>query len=300
MTLTAEFRRRIVGTTTGLFAHAPYPLENSFEYEGDPGLFGPGSITWSVIGDVATFAGGIRALLVQAAHQEVAAGVADHSRYRDDPLGRLSRTSAYVTATAFGAMPEVDHAVALVRQAHRPVRGKSHRDRSYSANHPAQAAWVHNVLTESFLATHLLFGKRRLSATEADEFVREQTAVGRLLGSDPLPETARALTSWVTDHPAIGASPGMNGAIDFLKSPPLPLKIKIGYWILYQAAAATIPRKLRDVLGIRRLPGAITAGKAMAGFLRWALGSSPSWYIALTRVGAPLPAGYRFRTRPFE
>lgn len=300
MTLTAQLRRRIVGTTTGLFAHAPYPLEDSLEYEGDPGLFGPDSVTWSVIGDVATFAGGIRALLVQAAHQEVAAGVADHSRYRDDPLGRLSRTSAYVTATAFGAMPEVEHAVDLVRRAHRPVRGKSHRDRAYSANHPAQAAWVHNVLTESFLTTHLLFGKRRLSAEEADQFVLEQTAVGRLLGSDPLPETAREITAWVVDHPDIGVSPGMDGAIDFLKSPPLPFKVKIGYWVLYQAAAATIPQKIRKVLGIRRLPGAIVAGKAMAGFLRWALGSSPSWYIALTRVGAPLPDGYRFRTKPFE
>ena len=76
--------------------------------------------------------------------------------------------------------------------------------------------------------------------------------------------------------------------------------MKIGYWILYQAAAATVPRKIRKVLGIRRLPGAILAGKAMARFLRWALGSSPSWYIALTRVGAPLPSGYRFRTKPFE
>ncbi len=300
MTLTAELRRRIVGTTTGLFAHAPYPLENSLDYKGDPGLFGPDSITWSVIGDVATFAGGIRALLVQAAHQEVAAGVADHSRYRDDPLGRLSRTSAYVTATAFGAMPEVEHSVDLVRRAHRPVRGKSHRQRAYSANHPAQAAWVHNVLTESFLATHLLFGKRRLTEEEADEFVREQTAVGRLLGSDPLPETARDLTNWVVEHPDIGVSPGMDGAIDFLKSPPLPLKVKIGYWVLYQAAAATIPRKLRRILGIRRLPGAILVGKAMSGFLRWALGSSPSWYIALTRVDAPLPRGYRFRSKPFE
>lgn len=300
MALTAELRRRIVGTTTGLFAHAPFPLENSFDYEGDPGLFGPDSITWPVIGDVATFAGGIRALLVQAAHQEVAAGVADHSRYRDDPLGRLSRTSAYVTATAFGAMPEVEHAVDLVRRAHRPVRGKSHRDRAYSANHPAQAAWVHNVLTESFLATHLLFGKRQLTPAEADEFVREQTAVGRLLDSDPLPETADALTDWVMNHPDIGRSPGMNGAIDFLKSPPLPLKVKVGYWILYQAAAATVPRKIRRVLGIRKLPGAILAGKGIAVFLRWALGSSPSWYIALTRVGAPLPEGYRFRTKPFE
>ena len=89
MAVVKEIQRRIVGTTTGLFAHAPYPLDETMRYAGDPGLFGPESVTWPVIGDVATFIGGIRALLVQAAHQEVAAGVADHSRYQDDPLGRL-------------------------------------------------------------------------------------------------------------------------------------------------------------------------------------------------------------------
>ncbi|MCP4251004.1 MAG: DUF2236 domain-containing protein, partial [bacterium] len=158
-----QLRSRIVGTTTGLFAHAPYPLEDSLAYQGDPGLFGPGSVTWPVIGDVATFIGGIRALLVQAGHQEVAAGVADHSRYRDDPLGRLSRTSAYVTATAFGALPEVEQAVQIVRRAHRPVQGDSHRARPYSADHPAHAAWVHNVLTDSFLVAYRVFGRSALS-----------------------------------------------------------------------------------------------------------------------------------------
>ncbi len=295
-----EIRSRIVGTTTGLFAHAPYPLEDSLDYEGDPGLFGPESVTWSVIGDVATFVGGIRALLVQAAHQEVAAGVADHSRYKDDPLGRLSRTSAYVTATAFGAMPEVDASVQIVRQAHRPVRGKSHRNRAYSANHPAHAAWVHNVLTESFLTAHQHFGRRPLSDAEADQFVAEQVRVGQLLDAAPLPDTEESLRDWVVNHPDIGRSPGMHGAADFLASPPLPLKVKVGYRILYWAAAATIPREIRDVLGVRRYPGAILLGKASTRFLRWALGSSPSWYIALTRVGAPLPAGYRFRTQPFS
>jgi len=300
MAVIDEIRNRIVGTTTGLFAHAPYPLEDSLAYAGDPGLFGPGSMTWPIIGDVATFVGGIRALLVQAAHQEVAAGVADHSRYKDDPLGRLSRTSAYVTATAFGAMPEVEHAVQMVRRAHRPVHGESHRNLPYSADQPDHAAWVHNVLTESFLASHRVFGRSPLSEAEADKFVAEQTSVGRLLDAAPLPETEQELADWVHSHPDIGRSPGMKSAVDFLRSPPLPLKVKVGYRVLYRAAAATIPKKTRDVLGIRRLPGAILAGRALTGFLRWALGSSPSWYIALTRVGAPLPEGHRFRTQPFS
>lgn len=300
MTVIDEIRKRIVGTTTGLFAHAPYPLEDSLRYEGDPGLFGPDSVTWPVIGDVSTFVGGIRALLVQAAHQEVAAGVADHSRYQDDPLGRLSRTSSYVTATAFGAMPEVDNAVAIVRRAHRPVRGESHRLRNYAADDPGHAAWVHNVLTYSFLTAYQVFGRDRLDELDADRFVDEQRAVGRLLDSHPLPGTAEALTDWVVNHPDLGQSPGMETAVDFLRSPPLPLHVKVPYRVLYWAAAATIPPSLRSVLGLRRLPGAILMGKGLIWFLRWALGSSPSWYLALTRVGAPLPVGHRFRTQPFS
>ena len=108
-------------------------------------------MTWQVVGDTAVLVGGIRALLVQAAHPEVVAGVAEHSRYRQDPLGRLSRTSAYVTATSFGAMPEVERAVAIVRKAHRPVVGLSHRGLPYDAADPALAAWVHNSMTDSFL-----------------------------------------------------------------------------------------------------------------------------------------------------
>lgn len=300
MTLLDRLRGRIVGTTTGLFAHAPYPLDESLRYRGDPGLFGPDSVTWSVIGDVATFVGGIRALLIQAAHQEVAAGVEDHSRYQDDPLGRLSRTSAYVTATAFGAMPEVENAVELVRRAHRPVHGESHRRRPYAADDPGQAAWVHNVLTNSFLVAYQVFGRDELSEVSADRFVAEQTAVGRLLDSNPLPEAAADLERWVAGHPDIGVSPAMKAAVGFLRAPPLPFKVKIPYWALYWAAAATVPERIRGVLGIRRLPGAVTVGKILIRFLRWALGSSPSWYLALTRVDAPLPPGHRFRTEPFS
>lgn len=299
MALRDQIRRRIVATTTGLFAHAPYPLDGTMQYAGDPGLFGPDSVTWPVIGDVVTFIGGIRALLIQAAHQEVAAGVADHSRYQDDPLGRLSRTSAYVTATAFGAKPEVERAVAAVRRAHRPVRGESHRGVPYDADDPAQAAWVHNVLTDSFLEANQVFGRDRLDAADADRFVAEQTTVGRLLGSQPLPDTAAALRAWIVGNPALGESPGMWDEVDFVRSPPLPLKVKIPYRVLYLAAAATVPEPIRKVLGVRKVPGAITVGRWLTGFLRAALGYSPSWYLALRRVGAPLPPGYRFRTEPF-
>ena len=284
-------RDRVVASTTGLFDHAPYPLTDTLSYRGDPGLFGPDSVTWPVIGDAAAFVGGIRALLVQAAHPEVAAGVADHSRYRQDPLGRLSRTSAYVTATSFGALPEVERAVGFVRRAHRPVQGTSHRNRPYSADTGEMAAWVHNALTDSFLVAFQEYGPRPLSGAEADQFVAEQTQVGRLLDASPLPDSADALARWIAEHPDLGTSPGMSEAIAFLRSPPLPLLVRPAYGVLYQAAAATLPVQLRETLGLSAVPGAKTIGRSTVQALRWSLGSSPSWHLALVRVGSEVPSG---------
>ncbi|MFN8622396.1 MAG: oxygenase MpaB family protein [Chloroflexota bacterium] len=295
-----RLRRAVVGRTVGLFAHADDPLADTLSYPGDPGLFGPDSVTWEVMGDSATFIGGIRALLIQAAHPEVSAGVHDHSQYRHDPLGRLSRTSNYVTATAYGAMPEVQAAVREVQRAHGPVRGESHRGRPYRAGDPLLAAWVHNSLTDSFLVATQVFGARRLTPEEADRFVREQTVVGRLLGADPLPETADGLATWIATNPALGPSPGMADAVRFLADPPLDLAVKLGYKVLAQAAIGTIPPEVRSVLGLRARPGAVLVGKLAIRWMRWALGSSPRWRIALVRVGADVPE-HRFKQKtPFE
>ncbi len=288
------FRDRIARTASGLFKHASYPLANTLDFSGDPGLCGPDSVSWRVIGDPAAFFGGVRALLVQAAHPEVAAGVADHSRYREDPLGRLSRTSAYVTATTFGAMPEVERAIQIVRRAHRPVKGLSHRSIEYTADAPDLAAWVHNALTDSFLQAYLSFGPDTLTIGEQDRFVAEQAEIGHLLGATPIPETAVDLRRWISDHTALEASPGMRETVDFVRSPPLPLSVKPGYQVIAQAAAATIPAKTASLLGLRPLPGAATTGRAMSSFLRWSLGSSPTWELSLIRCGAPVPEG-RFR-----
>lgn len=290
--LIEDARERIAASATAPFGHAPYPLAHSLDYPGDPGLLGPGSVSWLVIGDVATFVGGIRALLLQSAHPEVVAGVGDHSRYREDPLGRLSRTSSYVTATTYGAMPEVEAAVAQVRRIHRVVAGTSSRGRTYDARDPGFSAWVHNVLTDSFLVAHQTFGGVRLDVADQDRFVLEQTRVGDLLGADPMPTTASGLASWVADHPELAPSPEMADAIQFLTDPPLDPGLKLGYKALLEAAIATIPDRLRAILGLTRVPGAVTVGRAEVAALRWALGYSPSWQLALIRAGSPVPEGW--------
>jgi uncharacterized protein (DUF2236 family) len=285
----------VVSATGGLFSHGPYPLADTLSYRGDPGLFGPGSATWSVVGDTSVFVGGIRALLIQAAHPEVAAGVFEHSRYREDPLGRLSRTASYVTATSFGAMPEVEAAVARVRKRHQPVHGLSHRARPYSAADPGLDAWVHNALTDSFLTAYRIYGARSCSDLDADRYVGEQTRVGLLLGAHPLPGTARELTTWVVSHPGLGPSPGSEAAVHFLRRPPLSPPVRSAYNLLFRAAVATVPERIRTILGLRSRQGDIPLGRAAVVALRQALRASPDWQLALARTGAAAPPGTRFR-----
>ena len=288
-------RNRVIAATRKLFSHGPYPLSGTLAYQGDPGLFGPGSMTWPVVGDTSVFVGGIRALLVQAAHPEVVAGIAEHSRYREDPLGRLTRTSAYVTATSFGAMPEVERAVAAVRRRHQPVVGRSHRGEPYDAADPGLAAWVHNSLTDSFLRVYRTFGAQPCSEVDADRYVAEQARVGELLGADPLPRTARALEAWINDHPALAPSPGQVEAVRFLRRPPLPAPVRVVYSLLFRAAVATLPDRVKEVIGVRSLPGDLEVGRAGVTALRWSLGASPDWELALLRTGAPPPSGIIFR-----
>lgn len=231
-----SLRDPVVSTLTGLFAHGPTPLSNTLDYPGDPGILGPDSVSWRVLGDASVFVGGIRALVIQSAHAEVVAGVEDHSTYRSDPLGRLSRTSVYVTETTYGAMPEVEAAVRVVRHAHRPVHGTSERGRPYSAGRPEMAAWIAN-------------------------------------------------------HPDRVVTNAQRTAISFLRSPPLSPPIKIAYRLLFNAALTTVPSDMLAQLGVEPGYRAGAIGRTATGALRWALGASPSWNLALVRCDAPIPSG---------
>lgn len=291
-------RVRITNTTVGLFTHTDYPLAHSLDHLGDPGLFGPGSSTWRVIGDVSAMIGGIRALLIQSAHPEVVAGVADHSDYRQDPLGRLSRTTAYVTATAYGAMPEVEEALTVVRLAHRTVEGVSERGIPYSAGNTDHASWVHNVLVDSFLTAYQVFSRSPINDEAADHFVSEQTRLGRKLSATDTPTTRAALSSWIIEHDAIGPSDAMHDTVSFLSNPPLPTAALLGYRRLFAAAVATIPGSIVRILGVSPGPGALPMGRKAASLLRWSLGASPSWLLALDRMNTAAPPDVIFRRPP--
>jgi uncharacterized protein (DUF2236 family) len=280
-----KLQQKMTASVVRLFSQGEQPLAKTHLHPGDVGLFGPESVSWKVMGDVASFVGGVRALLLQALHPEVAAGVADHSAYESDPLGRLNRTSLFVTTVNYGAMPEVYSAVQRVRQAHKPVSGTSQRGIAYSASQPRLGAWVQNTLTDSFLDTYQHFC-RRLEPHEADQFVREQSKIGELLGIADLPQTAGELRSWIIEHPDLEESAALQQAWRFLRNPPLQPAQLLGYRIVRGAAIATLPVNLAELAGVTPPIGSAFAGRRLISSLRWAMKRSPAWKAALDRCGA--------------
>ncbi len=89
----------------------------------DKGFFGPSSATWAVHGSLPTLVGGVRSLLMQALHPGALAGVDEHSRYEDDPLGRLAGTTQWLTVVTFGDTAMAERECERVRGIHRKVNG---------------------------------------------------------------------------------------------------------------------------------------------------------------------------------
>src|SRR6266540_3960115 len=94
------------------------------EMERHDGYFAPDGVAWRVGRETALLLGGGRALLLQVAHPLVAAGVAAHSDYRENPWRRLEQTMSTVWTVIYGTRSEADAAVSRVRAVHERVRGR--------------------------------------------------------------------------------------------------------------------------------------------------------------------------------
>lgn len=287
---------------------------------GDPGLFGVGAASWRIIGEPAAIVGGIRALLVQLLHPHAMAGVADHSRFRTDPLGRLRHTSAYVTSTAFGSTAQALGAARVVRRVHGFVRGTAPDGRPYRADDPHLLAWVSLALTSSFLATDRAYAPQPADLSTADAFVAEQSRAGALLdpridldaiagdpaalaalraGGLPLPlldEGVLPLTvAGLTDRlqafrPELGLNHQGREAWRFLCWPPLAHPVRAAYLPMLTGALATLEPWQRRLLG---LPGARVAAwplqtntRALLAAFRLSTGISPALEAAGRRAAA--------------
>lgn len=244
-----------------------------------PRWFPDGSAVRVVHADAATFAGGLRALLLQSLHPLAMAGVAGHSGYRSDPWGRLSRTATFLATTIFGRSDDARAAVDQVRAVHERVRGKTSDGVPYRASDPRLLTWVHAAEADSFLTAYQRFGAGTLSPRRADEYVAQIGRVARAVGARDVPETVAELTACIDSYrPELRSTPEAVDTVRFLlREPPLPGLVRVPYALLATGAVASLPAWARTELDLDRWPGGVPAhlaGRAAVGAIRWSLGST--------------------------
>jgi uncharacterized protein (DUF2236 family) len=253
-------------------------------------LFGPGSAVWQVHGTVATLVGGIRALLLQAAHPAALTGVSQHSRYESDPLGRLAGTSRWLTITTFGSTEAIANEAARVNAMHNHVKGdflsKSGEIKPYQAADPRYLLWVHCAFTDSFLTAHQTFGYPIDEG--ADAYVREWSASARGLGLKHAPQSVAELKATMDDFQKndLATSSATAEVVKFILKPPLGVPALAFYLVLAKTAISTLTPAQRKILGLKPVNRSwrwLCAG--LLKLLSLALGKeSPSQEVARERI----------------
>jgi len=234
------------------------------------GYFAPDGVAWRVGRETALLLGGGRALLLQVAHPLVAAGVAAHSDYRENPWRRLEQTMSTVWSVVYGTRSEADAAIARVRAVHGRVRGRIAAPMGsfaegtpYSALDPELVLWVHATLIDTALLVYrswvgpltddeqrayyeemkamaALFGTpQELIPPTLDDFrlyMREQLASDRI----SVTETAREIAATVLDPPLpLPLRPAMR-ALALITVGMLPPRLRIGYGFRWDGARAAL------------------------------------------------------------
>lgn len=174
----------------------------------DHGLFGPDSIVRRVHQETAVVAlSWPRALLLQLAHPLVAAGVAEHSRFEDDPLGRFWHTFDSTLRIVFGSTEEALGAIDQVNTVHSRIHGvlpqkvgQFSAGTPYDATDPELLLWVHATGLESELSVYHRFVSP-LTPAQHEQYYDEMKKPGVLLGipESLMPFTLSDLHTYIQD-----------------------------------------------------------------------------------------------------
>jgi uncharacterized protein (DUF2236 family) len=225
---------------------------------GDAGLFGPDSVVWRIHADPVMLVGGLRALLVQALEPRAMAAVDQHSAFREDPWGRLERTTKFVLATTYGDTKEAEAAAALVRGVHRSIHGTDPvTGEPFDARDPDLLLWIHAVEVESFLLAYRTYAGR-ISATDGDRYCAEMARVAEMVELPPgrAPRTEGELRDYLRSVRGLRATGAAFEGLRVVLFPPMDLKYRPLWAIPTTAAIAILPAYARRLYHIPWFPPA--------------------------------------------
>jgi len=248
------------------------------------GLFPDDAVIRRVSSEAVLLLGGGRALLMQLAHPQVAAGVADHSGFESDPFGRLQRTLEATYAIVFGTTEEADLVARQLWAVHDHVTGPG-----YHANDPELLMWVHATLVDTALRVYARF-LRPLSGKDAERYYQDSIVVAEVLGVPRhlQPDNLVAFNRYVRHMVGtLQVTDTARQLADAVLHPRLPFVAEPGMAFARELTAGLLPRPLRQQFGLgwdrNRKAALLLAGAAS----RTVLPRVPS---VVRRVPAPIRA----------
>lgn len=266
---------------------------------GDPGLAGgPGSMSWELHGDLASVSlAGSAAVIMEVLHPSVMAGVSEQSTFRTQPLLRARNTLGYVLRTTFASTEAATDLIERVKRVHGRITGTRPDGVPYAALDPELIAWVHTCIPWAIMTAFERYN-RPLSREEKDRYLTEQAVIGRMGGTDWVPETVDELEAYVERvRPLLAVTAQTREFIDFLAgdsdgafraSPAGQLKARLGIsasmllmpaWARHMTATYQPPIVQRAYL----VPNA----HLEARLVRWAYPELPCHRMARARATAP-------------
>jgi uncharacterized protein (DUF2236 family) len=268
---------------------------------GDPGLIGPGSVSWEIHSDISSVAvAGTAAIAMELLHPSVMAGVGQQSRYREQPYRRAQTTFGWVITTTFGSTHAATEMIERVKRMHSRVNGERADGVPYRALDPELIAWVHTAIPWAVMTAYEKFN-RPLTTEQKDDYLREQSVVGLMSGAEWVPTTVAELEAYFADmRPRLEFGPLTREFFDFLIGgplgalvPPRPLARPVKRFQV-EAGVSLMPRWAQELTGLDRpeIVQRLMHQRSMqtyARLLRWATGVPPWRRLADERVGADRP-----------
>ncbi|HYU58258.1 MAG TPA: oxygenase MpaB family protein [Actinomycetota bacterium] len=227
---------------------------------GEAGLYGPGSVSWQVNRETTVLFGGVRAMLLQAAHPLVVAGARQTGLYRREPWKRLERTLQLSYTITFGTEAEARAVAEHINRVHAEVHGRDEvTGLRYDALDPDLLLWVHAALIDSAL----LFERLTVGALDDEgrqRYHREAMAGVELLGlpRERIPPTVPALRAYIDEVIASGildaTTDGARAVATLIRHPPPDTPWRPLLRLLAEWGFGTLPPPLRAGYGVRWNP----------------------------------------------
>ena len=223
--------------------------------------------------------GGGRALLMQAAHPLVAAGIVAHSDYRAQPWQRLGRTMTALYTIVFGTRAEADRAGAIVQAVHASVSGSLAADvgpfpagTPYAASDAELMMWVHATLVDTGLVMYETY-VGALEPPAREGFYQDMKIVAQVFGTpeNVLPPTLAAFEDYRRERLAssdLSVGGDARAVAETVLDPPVPEPLRPGFRMLGLATVGLLPERLREQYGLRWTRAHDVAFRASAASVR--------------------------------